>query len=289
VRLFYLHVLIVLMSPWGQKNAADLVLFTAIQASIEKNYGDEGKPRWAADQEESRKDWRNTCLRVLTKTQYQDLSQEEIQDILRFQHIVVPGYDQKTLRFDRNGLSTLGGLKIRRSIHGKHPFDCLNLGSEMVTLDQSVEPTDVDPNATESIGNLLQLKESHEHNGKILNALDLSMPVGNEPPYGISSDREAFRCTLDGQLCRKKVLYPSTDMSWGLAGTSGAISYFHIDADGFMTWLVVKAGLKYWILANPRDASLSTYDFHPRDFDPNKWPIEAILLHPGDLLCVYSL
>ena len=156
-------------------------------------------------------------------------------------------------------------------------------------LDQSVEPTDQDPNATEYHGSLLQLMESHKGKGNILNALDLSMPLGNEPPYGISADREAFRCTLDGQLCRKKVLYPSSDMSWGLAATSGAISYFHIDADGFMTWVVVKAGSKYWIMARPKDDTLSAYDLHPRELDPDKWALEAVLLQAGDLLWACSV
>jgi hypothetical protein len=59
-------------------------------------------------------------------------------------------------------------------------------------LDQSVELTDDDPNATDYHGSLIQLKESHNGKGNILNALDLSMPVGNEPPHGILADREAF-------------------------------------------------------------------------------------------------
>jgi hypothetical protein len=73
-------------------------------------------------------------------------------------------------------------------------------------------------------------------------------------------------------------------MSWGLAAISGAISYFHIDADRFMTWPNIKAGSKYWIMANPRDHTLSAYDLHPREFDPKKWDLKAVLLQAGDLL-----
>jgi hypothetical protein len=156
-------------------------------------------------------------------------------------------------------------------------------------VDQSIEPTSENPNAAEHLGTLSQLKEAHDAGTFIWNALDLPMPIGNEPPHGISTDREAFRCTLDGRFCGKQILYPSSDMSWGLAATSWALSYFHVDADGFLTWVKVKGGSKYWVIARPRVPSISAYAFHPKELDTDKWDLEAVLLQAGDLLYVQYL
>jgi hypothetical protein len=78
------------------------------------------------DDEDKRQDPDYSIIQVLTRVQYDCLTVQEIQEILQHQHIVVTGYDSKTFKFDEEGLSTLGGLNIQQSLHGKSSiFVCL--------------------------------------------------------------------------------------------------------------------------------------------------------------------
>jgi hypothetical protein len=79
-------------------------------------------------------------------------------------------------------------------------------------------------------------------------------------------------------------------MVWGLAATAGAMSYFHIDANGLATWIDVKTGSKYWILAKPKKPlnfaaiSLFTDRYDQEAVNQDKWDLEAVLLLPGSRL-----
>lgn len=89
---------------------------------------------------------------------------------------------------------------------------------------------------------------------------------------------------------------PGDDIRWGLAATSGALHWFHIDSDGFSTYIDVVTGAKLWIIARPRIAGGLGYDdfsrinlFLPGQFDlsdssSENWDLEAIFLQPGTRL-----
>jgi hypothetical protein len=64
------------------------------------------------------------------------------------------------------------------------------------------------------------------------------------------------------------------DLVWGTAATARAISWLHIDDDGFATCVVVKTGSKYWVLM--RACEQSSEDVHLGDFGtidtyPSTW------------------
>jgi hypothetical protein len=76
-----------------------------------------------------------------------------------------------------------------------------------------------------------------------------------------------------------------------LAATTGAVSFFHLDANGFATWIDVHTGAKYWILARPKKhhdfTKMTLFTGHSYDQGgPNKdcWDLEAVLLLPGTCL-----
>ena len=86
--------------------------------------------------------------------------------------------------------------------------------------------------------------------------------------------------------------YPIEDMRWGLAGTANAVTWMHIDSDGFATFIQVMTGKKVWAICRPFDElPLSSTDIFLKDtFCLEQVPpkalfdMEAVVLRQGDLL-----
>jgi hypothetical protein len=160
-----------------------------------------------------------------------------------------------------------------------------------VSSDQS-QKLNRDATSRHANGTLPDVKESHNKQGRILNVLDLLIAIASSSPKGLSSDWAAFQCILQAPMCKKRVEYPVVDMVWGLAAMAGAVSYFHIDANGLVTWIDVKTGSKYWILAKPKPkktlnfatTSLFTCHYDQEAVNKDRWDLEAVLLLPGSRL-----
>jgi hypothetical protein len=89
--------------------------------------------------------------------------------------------------------------------------------------------------------------------------------------------------------------YPTEDMRWGLAGTANAVSWMHIDSDGFATFIRIMTGKKVWAIYRPLSSGLplsSTKIFLRDSFCLTEVPtqeefnMEAMVLRQGDLLYV---
>ena len=126
-----------------------------------------------------------------------------------------------------------------------------------------------------------------------MNGLDFPLPNGPAPPKSISTDLHSWDMTLDMPWCKRTDIFPSPITRWGLAATSGAHHLWHLDCDGFGTYVDVKVGAKLWIVARPKDnesfeAFASTrlfidgYDMAKPGSD--RWILEAVLLEPGTRL-----
>jgi len=101
----------------------------------------------------------------------------------------------------------------------------------------------------------------------------------------------------DGQIVMKTHYHPQV-----LAATTGALHWWHIDSDGFGTYIDVKTGLKWWIVAKPKKTisfqGSSHYDFSEfastdlftqSEYEVEApstsiWDLEAVLLSPGTRL-----
>jgi hypothetical protein len=125
------------------------------------------------------------------------------------------------------------------------------------------------------------LEASATDAGKILNALEFPMgtaPVSPTPRF--STDLVAWESTSRG------IPPPIGDIRWGLAATPGARSWFHIDSNGFNTFIDVKCGLKVWMCIHDKNGQFLSIDAF-KDFeldDAVNYRIEAILLTPGTRL-----
>ena len=125
------------------------------------------------------------------------------------------------------------------------------------------------------------LEASSSDAGKILNALEFPMgtaPVSPTPKF--SSDLVAWESTTRG------IPPPIGDIRWGIAATLGARTWFHMDSNGFNTFIDVKCGSKAWLCIYDRSGRFKLIDAF-KDFEldePGNFQIEVILLTPGTRL-----
>lgn len=144
-------------------------------------------------------------------------------------------------------------------------------------------------------GSVRSLLHSAKEDGKILNALHFPMPekgMGSEP---FCTDSAAWVCTKGAAGCTQSQAPPLADFRWGLAATAGALSWWHIDSEGFGTYVDTIAGLKWWIVARRKgkDHGFESFSeakiFFNGEYEvdhPNEeiWDLEAVVLHPGTRL-----
>lgn len=140
------------------------------------------------------------------------------------------------------------------------------------------------------------LESDRSAHGKILNALDFPMTTPSRallPPESIATHLKAWQDTVDEPHCKRGEKYPDHDVQWALAATSHAHHYFHIDADGFATYIAPQSGAKYWVAAREKPGSavtFSTTDLYVGSkyaidkANTHVWDLEGVLLKSGTCL-----
>lgn len=125
------------------------------------------------------------------------------------------------------------------------------------------------------------LKAAATDTGKILNALEFPMNMASVTPTPIfSTDLLAWASTAT------ETPPPIGDIRWGLAATAGAKTWFHIDSNGFNTFIDVKCGFKAWICIRDELGQFVAIDAF-KDFeldDASRYQMEVVLLSPGTRL-----
>lgn len=109
--------------------------------------------------------------------------------------------------------------------------------------------------------------------------------------FSFSTDSAAWRATKGVIGCSQDEPPPLKDIRWGLAATTGAISWLHLDSNGFSTYVDVRTGSKWWIVLRRKGESHDfesisdinaffdgTYDVEEPNDD--KWDLEAVILRP---------
>lgn len=161
-------------------------------------------------------------------------------------------------------------------------------------LDLSKEPTNEEGfGCRVKTGTLKDLMWHANHpQGKILNGLEFPDPIGcRNPDLQLSSDDVAWvQTTFMRPFCDRQAQKPLSDTRWGLAATAGAITYWHVDSNGYGTYVDVQVGVKWWVVATPRAngphfANKSLYGkFNPQEVNSTIWDVKGVLLTPGDRL-----
>ena len=140
------------------------------------------------------------------------------------------------------------------------------------------------------------LRASESPDSKILNGLSFTDPWAGIQRSSFSTDSYALMTGLNQEGWPKKRA-PTEHLRWNLAATQGAFHHWHIDSDGYGTFVNVITGSKWWIVARPKnsldvDIFNTTSIWLNKEFDLDKtgeelFDVEAILLQPGSELWVH--
>ena len=137
------------------------------------------------------------------------------------------------------------------------------------------------------------IRASQSDDLKILNGLSFPDPWAGMRRSSFSSDSYALAIGLNQEGWPKRPA-PIEHLRWNLAATQGAFHPWHIDSDGYGTFVNVITGSKWWIVARPKN-SLNAEIFNTTsiwldtEFGQDKsgeniFDVEAILLQPGSQL-----
>ena len=146
-------------------------------------------------------------------------------------------------------------------------------------------------------GTVQSLLASLKGDGKILNTLNVPMPELGLCFWKFSTHSAAWIATKEVTDCPKRDTPPLSSIRWGLAATTGTLSWLHLDSSSFCTYVDTKAGFRWWIILRRKGEvhcfeSISKVEaffdgLYEVDCPNNdKWDVEAVLLPPGTRLRV---
>jgi hypothetical protein len=114
--------------------------------------------------------------------------------------------------------------------------------------------------------------------------------------WPFSTDSAAWKATKGMLSCSTENNPPMADFRWGLAATTGALSWIHLDSNGLGTYIDLRAGKKVWIVLKRKGDNFRNFEscsdaepffsgVHNVD-EPNVkyWDLEAVVLAPGTRL-----
>ncbi|KAF9049143.1 hypothetical protein BJ165DRAFT_1464582 [Panaeolus papilionaceus] len=238
---------------------------------VEQNYvvkDDIPQPRWLAEPTTS-------AFAILDYSDLHDLPR--VHRILREskQNIVVKNVPGKRRAFNLAALQEVQRVDHTVDIHD-HSVQCrpTSLGKRLRsgTLEQVLQCATME-------------------NGKILNALDLPMPTATLEETCFTTDLVSWRLTMGELNCPRGEEYPTSKFRWALVTTKGGLHWVHLDNDGFATFIHVRTGAKWWIIATPKKGHEDAAEFAhlEKDYDaslprPDLWDYEAVLLTENTML-----
>ena len=124
-------------------------------------------------------------------------------------------------------------------------------------------------------------------------SIPLNRPSANETALHTHQYARWMKLENNEKLMRS-LLDELEGLFWGLAATDGTYHTWHVDANGFATFINVHAGYKLWIIATPLNPATLADPLFTSGFKPDKtlpvvdkvFPcsVEAIVLAAGDRL-----
>ncbi|KAG6916520.1 hypothetical protein DXG01_006521 [Tephrocybe rancida] len=216
-----------------------------------------------------------SAVEVLTAEEYSCLSSSKVLEKLQTKNLVVTGGTPPKRKFDKDMLRLLGSLEATITIH-----------------DLSIDPTPEDDRMHKGTS-LDLLRTRCSPRPKALSGLNFPLSYDPFPPQNFLSDTFAWSEAQGRGFCKSHKSYPVSEMRWGLGSTAGTYHYFHLDANGYGTFMEVDHGSKLWFFSTPKvnqpidSGSIDLFTgVYERD-EPNVdlLDVELVYLAPGDKLC----
>ncbi|KAJ2931477.1 hypothetical protein H1R20_g5539, partial [Candolleomyces eurysporus] len=192
-----------------------------------------------------------SIFHILTRKQFDRMSTQEIQKLLRNFCIVINEEERPEVQFDIPGLERILG-----SIRQPTEIQDQSIAAEEGNFQRRITigtPEDLYRNSTSDHA----LKKS-------LNALNFPNPNAGIEVTPFSSEARAYLQTTAEPYCAALSM-PIADIRWSLCATEGAHHYWHIDSNGFGTFIALACGVKVWAVAR----EMKPYDFASMNFWAN--------------------
>ncbi|KAG6848876.1 hypothetical protein H0H93_013252 [Arthromyces matolae] len=208
-------------------------------------------------------------IKVVTKNDWEDLSYQEVAEVFSTAACVVV-VDKCYVKpgFTKEAFSGVCSLDESTWLHDQSVFgaDKLRKGTvnDMFASLQSEFP-------------------------RALNALHFPALRDDFSVPSFATDYIAWMQTRGRAYFKTNKPYPVSDMRWAIASTGWTLHSWHVDANGYGTFVFVVAGIKIWFVAIPKDGcfdsffspNLYTGDFDVRKPHSDRWVIKRLVLEPG--------
>ncbi|KAJ2933954.1 hypothetical protein H1R20_g3125, partial [Candolleomyces eurysporus] len=192
-----------------------------------------------------------SIFHILTRKQFDRMPTQEIQKLLRNFCIVINEEERPEVQFDIPGLErVLGSIRQPTEIQDQ------SIAAEEGNFQHRITigtPEDLYRNSTSDHA----LKKS-------LNALNFPNPNAGIEVTPFSSEARAYLQTTAEPYCAALSM-PIADIRWSLCATEGAHHYWHIDSNGFGTFIALACGVKVWAVAR----EMKPHDFASMNFWAN--------------------
>ncbi|RXW19323.1 hypothetical protein EST38_g6530 [Candolleomyces aberdarensis] len=207
----------------------------------------------------------------ITEERYEHISADDIREKLGEGKLVV------ITKCEDKG--TVFGLEQLRRVY--------SLDKRVHVQDQSIKPAGDYRrwHKSTTLREMCEIDQGPEKQKKALNALSFPDYKASPKDAKLGLDERIWNaCNLNYGF--KEMLYPCFATNWSIIGLSGACHGWHNDSEGFGTFVIVRSGLKWWVVGRSaktnekRDFFLESPDFDNWAVDED-WEVEALLLRPG--------
>ncbi|KAF9473563.1 hypothetical protein BDN70DRAFT_937335 [Pholiota conissans] len=223
---------------------------------------------------------------IFNYEEYEGLQQNEVQHLLRCGKIIA-----------------ITGLPSKRRTYKQAVKELAPLHQKTTIQDYTIPPHKL-PTRQGTVQELIDAAEPEIH--KILNGLSFPRPWAGMSVTSYASDTHALPHVMHGAGAIRRDL-PIGEYRFGLVAPHDAWHAWHIDSDGFGTFIETVTGAKLWITAStigtPDALAFSRIGFFfNKEFDLNKsgkglFNVQAMVLEedtkiimgPGQLHAVYTL
>ena len=243
---------------------------------------------WFKRMERVTKGSESSLVKIITHEEYTKLGSSTIMSLLGSNAcIVITEEAHIDVSFSKETLASVFALDEPTTLHG----NLFRIRIQASTNNEA-EFTILGPEKLRT-GTLLDLFDAMRADPpKALNCLYLPDSHNAFPNLPYSTDTVAWRRTRRHTYCGDDRLFPVPDMRWALASTGATTHYWHVDSDGFGTFLQVVTGCKIWYVATPKsgsfddfaDVSLFTSEYDISAANDDRWNIARLVLVPGTTL-----
>ncbi|TFK62187.1 hypothetical protein BDN72DRAFT_863022 [Pluteus cervinus] len=250
-----------------------------ILGQVVKGYGKEERPAFLSTDKTEKA---SSAMHIITREAFNKAVMNrdkdlQMQDLFKTKNIVILGSDRDFKELDTDIISAQFGGSL-----------CLDTLRELHDLSVKTSNRSSERYRLGTFLDIAQDAGLPKEQRRLMNVLSIPLKWATADEPGLQTHEHARRTDLkDDDPLMKDQAGDLSGLFWGLVCTDGTFHMWHVDANGFATFIDVHSGYKLWIIAYPNNpAKLAdpkfTAEFKVNRPAPEDWKVEAILLAAGD-------